>query len=76
MIMRTDNHWILIPATMLSGAAVALGCNVLSVPAGLHSDTGRRPYSCSGRAGNPVRDLFFLSLIFFWSGAHRCICSS
>ena len=29
MIMRTDNHWILIPATMLSGAAVALGCNVL-----------------------------------------------
>ena len=31
MIMRTDNHWILIPATMLSGAAVALGCNVLSV---------------------------------------------
>lgn len=31
MIMRTDNHWILIPATMLSGAAVTLGCNVLSV---------------------------------------------
>ncbi len=31
LIMRTDNHWILIPATMLSGAAVALGCNVLSV---------------------------------------------
>lgn len=31
MIMRTDNHWILSPATMLSGAAVALGCNVLSV---------------------------------------------
>ena len=31
MIMRTDNHWILIPATMLSGAAVALGCDVLSV---------------------------------------------
>lgn len=31
LIMRTDNHWILIPATMLCGAAVALGCNVLSV---------------------------------------------
>lgn len=31
LIMRTDNHWVLIPATMLCGAAVALGCNVLSV---------------------------------------------
>lgn len=27
---RTDNHWVLIPATMLTGAAVALGCNVVS----------------------------------------------
>lgn len=31
MIMCTDNHWNLIPATMLCGASVALGCNVLSV---------------------------------------------
>lgn len=27
---RTDNHWVLIPATMLTGAVVALGCNVVS----------------------------------------------
>lgn len=31
MLTRTDNHWILMPATMLTGSAVALGCNVLSV---------------------------------------------
>ena len=64
MIMRTDNHWILIPATMLSGAAVALRLQRAQRPAGLHSDTGQRPYSCSGRAGNPIRDLFFLSQYF------------
>jgi len=27
---RTDNHWILIPATMLAGAVTALACNVVS----------------------------------------------
>lgn len=31
MIFRTDNHWVLMPATMIAGADVALGCNVLSV---------------------------------------------
>ena len=31
MIWRTDNHWVLIPGTMLCGAVVALGCNLLSV---------------------------------------------
>lgn len=31
MLTRTDNHWVLMPATMLSGSAVALGCNILSV---------------------------------------------
>lgn len=31
MLTRTDNHWILIPATMLTGSAVALGCNIVSV---------------------------------------------
>lgn len=31
MLTRTDNHWILIPATMLTGSAVSLGCNILSV---------------------------------------------
>ncbi len=31
MIWRTDNHWILFPATMLCGAIVALGCCLLSV---------------------------------------------
>lgn len=31
MIWRTDNHWVLIPGTMLCGAMVALGCNLLSV---------------------------------------------
>lgn len=30
MLTRTDNHWVLMPATMLSGSAVALGCNILS----------------------------------------------
>lgn len=27
---RTDNHWILIPATMLTGAVTALACNLAS----------------------------------------------
>lgn len=31
MIWRTDNHWVLFPATMLCGAIVALGCCLLSV---------------------------------------------
>lgn len=31
MIWRTDNHWVLIPGTMLCGAVVALGCNLISV---------------------------------------------
>lgn len=31
LIFRTDNHWILIPASMLCGAGVCLGCNLLSV---------------------------------------------
>ncbi len=31
MLMSTDNHLHLLPSTMLAGAAVALGCNVLSV---------------------------------------------
>lgn len=31
MMTRTDNHWVLMPATMLVGAIVALGCNCLSV---------------------------------------------
>lgn len=31
MLTRTDNHWVLMPATMLAGSAVALGCNILSV---------------------------------------------
>lgn len=31
MLMRSDNHWILIPATMLCGASVALACNVISI---------------------------------------------
>ncbi len=30
MMFRTDNHWILIPATMLAGAILCLGCNVAS----------------------------------------------
>lgn len=31
MIWRTDNHWVLMPGTMLCGAAVALACNLISV---------------------------------------------
>ena len=31
LIWRTDNHWVLMPATMLTGGAVALACNVMSV---------------------------------------------
>lgn len=31
MIWRTDNHWILMPGTMLCGAVTALACNLLSV---------------------------------------------
>lgn len=31
MIFRSDDHWVLMPATMLIGAVVALGCNVVSV---------------------------------------------
>lgn len=31
LMTRTDNHWVLMPATMLVGAIVALGCNCLSV---------------------------------------------
>ncbi len=34
MLFRTDNHWTLIPATMLTGAIVALGCNLASVAGG------------------------------------------
>ena len=30
MIFKTDNHWVLIPATMLIGAILCLGCNVTS----------------------------------------------
>lgn len=30
MIFKTDNHWVLIPATMLIGAILCLGCNVVS----------------------------------------------
>jgi len=31
MIFRTDNHWILLPGVMLTGAVVCLACNLLSV---------------------------------------------
>ena len=31
LVTRTDNHWVLMPATMLVGSIVALGCNCLSV---------------------------------------------
>lgn len=31
MIFRSDDHWVLMPATMLIGSVVALGCNVVSV---------------------------------------------
>lgn len=31
MLTRTDNHWVLMPATMLTGAVVALACNIVSV---------------------------------------------
>lgn len=31
MLTGSDNHWVLMPATMLAGAAIALGCNILSV---------------------------------------------
>lgn len=31
LIFRSDNHWKLIPASMLCGAGVCLGCNLLSV---------------------------------------------
>lgn len=31
MVMRTDNHLLLIPASMILGAGVALACNVASV---------------------------------------------
>lgn len=31
MILHTDNHWLLMPATMLMGAIVALACCILSV---------------------------------------------
>lgn len=31
IIFKTDNHWILIPATMLLGAILCLGCNIASV---------------------------------------------
>lgn len=31
MIFRTDNHLVLLPATMLCGAVLALGCNLLSM---------------------------------------------
>lgn len=35
MIFRTDNHFVLIPATMICGAILALACNLISVmPAG------------------------------------------
>lgn len=30
MFFKTDNHWVLIPATMLSGAILCLGCNLVS----------------------------------------------
>ncbi|ROT08454.1 iron ABC transporter permease [Lepagella muris] len=30
MIFKTDNHWILIPASMLCGSMLCLGCNVVS----------------------------------------------
>ena len=31
LLMRTDDHWILMPATMLCGAILALACNIISV---------------------------------------------
>ena len=31
LIWKTDNHWVLMPATMLTGGAVALACNIMSV---------------------------------------------
>lgn len=31
IIFKSDNHWILIPATMLIGAILCLGCNLASV---------------------------------------------
>lgn len=31
LIFRTDDHLILMPATMLCGAALALACNLVSV---------------------------------------------
>ena len=31
LLFRTDNHWILIPASMITGAILAMTCNVLSV---------------------------------------------
>lgn len=31
LLMKSDNHWILLPATMLSGGSLALICNLLSV---------------------------------------------
>lgn len=34
MIFRSDNHWILLPASMLTGSIVALGCNLASVCGG------------------------------------------
>lgn len=40
MLLGTDNHQLLIPATMLTGAAVALLCNVVSV---LPGDAGIIP---------------------------------
>lgn len=30
MFFKTDNHWVLIPATMLAGAILCLGCNLVS----------------------------------------------
>ncbi|MDE7496974.1 MAG: iron ABC transporter permease, partial [Muribaculaceae bacterium] len=33
LLFRTDNHWVLLPATMLTGAIVALACNLASVSA-------------------------------------------
>lgn len=34
LIFRTDNHWTLIPSTMLLGAILCLGCNIVStIPA-------------------------------------------
>lgn len=31
LLFRTDNHWVLLPSTMLFGAIVALLCNVASI---------------------------------------------